>query len=655
MTWLEKNPYYPWIFLILPLILIYGQTLGFEFTNWDDDEYVTQNLLIQSLHAENLKTMFSDFYYLMYIPFTLLSYALEYKLAGESGALFHFTNLLLHTANTLLVFVLARQILKQTSWAWLAALLFGIHPLRVESVAWVSERKDVLYTFFLLLSLIQWQKYILQKSNLSLAFSLLFFVFSGLSKATAVLLVPYIILLDYVSGRKWSAKLLLEKIPFIVVALLIGWLQLKGIQGAVESQKDATGYSGIEHFFILGYSYIFYFLKTILPFPLSAYYPLPDKVTTGLHMGYYLAPLCIIGILYGLYVCWRNNKTFWVFGMLWFSAGVFLFLKLRPGGFFIAGDRYTYSASIGLCIALAGIMKQTDIRKSEILYKISLGFAVICMLLSFRQAGIWKNSITLFQDIISKNPDFYMAYVNLGTAFEKKQKYTEALESYRKAIQLNPAFDQPWYNTGNVYLALNQPEQSIVPLQRAVQVNPRFTKAWNNLGSAYFKINRFDSAAVCYRKALELEPDYPSAISNLGQALLKAGQVEEGFRYLNKGLSLQPADPVLRMQVGEAAERLGQDSLAEACYRAVLKSHPQIPESYMAMAGLQLKRGNVSSALEWCDETLKRFPQYGPGWFNKGVIYYQQGDKAEAGRLFAEAARFGHPQAIALMKQGGLP
>lgn len=649
---LDKYTWLSWVLLILPVILIYGQTLSFDFTNWDDDEYVTQNLLIQNLSWQSVQEIFGEFYYLMYIPLTLLSYAVEFYIVKDSPALFHATNVVLHVANATLVLVLLRVFVPDKLVSLLGAWLFALHPMRVESVAWVSERKDVLFVFFLLAGLIAWVYWRKENKYIYYGLSIIFLILSSLSKATAVLFVPFVILLDaWFFAKTWRIHFV-EKIPYILIAVLTGFIQLKGIQSAVETQSDATGYGSLENFLILNYSFVFYIQKMIFPWPLSAYYPLPDKVKEGLQWMYYISPALVLGYLLILWKSWQRQKYYLFYGMLWFSAGVFLFLKLRPGGFFIAGDRYTYAASVGVSIALAVWMMNLQQAFRQKVINGLIGLLLLFTVLSWQQTRTWKDSISLFKSVLKQYPEFYMAYVNLGTAYEQKKNFPEALNAYQEAIRLKPNYDQPWYNIGNVLLATDKPQDAIEPFRNAVQVNPSFTKAWNNLASAWFKVNQYDSAIIYYRKALELDPNYKSAQSNLGQALLKAGKPEEGFAWMKLASDANPSDYMLKLQMGEAAEKSGRDSLARSLYQEVIQYAPTVPEAYLSMAGLYLKSGNVEETLKWCDLTLQKFPEYAPGWFNKGVVYYQQGKMQEASALFQEAAKLGHPQAIALLQQG---
>jgi tetratricopeptide (TPR) repeat protein len=650
--WIRNRPWLPVVILAIAALIIFGQAAEFDFTNWDDDEYVTQNLLIQGKVDNALYRIWNEFHYLMYIPITLMSYAIEYQLAGENPMVFHMTNVGLHILNTIGVYLLIRLLTPNAYLAFLSALLFALHPLRVESVAWVSERKDVLYTFFMLAGLYTWVLWRQTNKGYLYIVALICMILSGLSKATAVLMVPYIICLDYLLTSKFTLQRIWDKIPFVLVALGFGWLQLQGISGAVAEQKDVTGYSGIEHILILMYSYVFYIWKTVIPFPLSAYYPLPDKVTDGLHAGYFLAPLVIAAIIAWLVYAYRKQQKPIVFGLLWFTAGVFLFLKLRPGGFFIAGDRYTYSAAIGISIAIALVLETMAKRKTFAAnrwHTAILGVLILYALLSFRQMGVWRNSVTLFQDIIRQYPDFYMAYINLGSAHEKEQRYEAALGAYQKALSLNPANDQGWYNAGNVLLALNKPAEALQPMQRAVQVNPRFTKAWNNLGSVWFKLNQYDSAVICYRQALVIEPGYLSATGNLGQALLRQGKGAEALEVLERALKMQPSELVYLLQAGEAAGMTGDIKQEEQYYMQAMSLHAGKPEVYMALGGLYARTDRNVEAVKICDQAIARFPNYADARFNKGVILFQQGNQAEAMQWFQQAADLGHAQARSIL------
>jgi protein O-mannosyl-transferase len=650
--WIQNRPWLPVFLIMVITLLVYGQAASFDFTNWDDDEYVTQNLLIQTWDAHHLKQIWSEFYYLMYIPLTLMSYALEYHLAGENAMVFHLTNVALHTFNALWVYLLIKRLVPNVYLALLGALIFVLHPLRVESVAWISERKDVLYTFFLLAGVYAWLLWRQKGSGFAYTLALICMILSGLSKATAVLMLPYILLLDYLLSDRLMLSKVWDKLPFLLIALFFGWLQMKGISGAVAEQKDVTGYSGWEHLIILMYSYVLYIWKLLIPFPLSAYYPLPDKVKAGLHIGYYLSPLVIGGLVWWLYRAFRKQQKSIVFGCLWFSAGVFLFLKLRPGGFFIAGDRYTYSAAIGISLAFAVLMQEMQKRKvfqAQHWNKAIWALLLVYALLSFRQMGIWRNSVTLFQDIIRQYPDFYMAYVNLGSAHEKEKRYEAALTAYTKALQLNAANDQAWYNTGNVLLALNRPGDALEPMKRALEVNPTFTKAWNNLGSVWFKLGQYDSAVSCYRQALSLEPTYLSATGNLGQALLRQGNGVDALQTLERALSIQPGEMVYLLQAGEAAGMLGDSIKEEQYYLKALALHPDKPETYMALGGLYARVGRNAEAIQMCDRAIARFPGYADAKFNKGVILYQLGNQADAFQWFRQAADLGHQQAKAIL------
>ena len=638
----------PWI-CALVLFLIYWPTRYFGFTNWDDDEYVTRNSLITSLDKEHVYALFSGFHYLMYIPLTLLTYALEHATFGLEPSVYHLTNAGLHAANTAWVYKIGRQLGWSRPAAVLGALIFGIHPLRVESVAWVSERKDVLFVFFLLLGIQSWLKYIQTNKWSFYILTILAIVLSGLSKASAVIIFPFIIVIDYYLNRSINKQTLLEKVPIMALCIGIGYVQLLGIQSAVESQQDATGYSDFENLLILGWSYLFYGIKFIFPWPLSAYYPLPDRIKEGLSWYYYVSPMGVLAIIALVVYLHKRGERLWVWAIAWFSAGVFLFLKLRAGGFFLAGDRYTYAASIALSLALGHWIVN---HKLPVMKWVGVFLLGVYLLLTLQQQQIWKSSRTLFSDVIRQYPDFYMAYINLGTAYEAEKNLPAALNCYQRSIEIHPNNDQAWYNAGNVLMAMEKPAEAVPVFRQAVTVKPRFAQAWNNLGGAWYRTQQWDSAAYAYRKAIELQSDYLSAWSNLAQAELQLGNLSAAQQAVDRAKLLAPNDPDQVLVEIAICEKNPQDFKCCLQYDSLLIKHPRLVAAWIARGGCYYRMGRKDLALESCDKALAIDPNFAEAWFNKGVILYEQQGAQAASPLFKKAASLGHPQAKALVGGG---
>ena len=335
--------------ILLLTFIVFWPSLQNGFTNWDDTYYVTQNTLIKSLSFEHLKDIFTTSERSLYHPFTMLSFALNYQIAELNPFTYHFTNLLFHLINTFLVFYFIYLISeKQIGTALITAVLFGIHPMHVESVAWVSERKDVLFTCFFLAAASTYWHYISSGKSKTYVFALLLFLASLLSKATAVTLPLVLLLLDYYKGRKLNMQLIIEKIPFFILSIIFGLLTIKyQSQGAI---GDLDDFSALERIMFASYGFVMYALKFLLPFNLSAFYPYP--ATENMPILFKIAPLLAVIMLALAAFSLKKTKVI-AFGLTFYAFTVFLTLQFISVGGAVMADRYTYVPYIGLSFIIA--------------------------------------------------------------------------------------------------------------------------------------------------------------------------------------------------------------------------------------------------------------------------------------------------------------
>jgi hypothetical protein len=307
--------------------------------------YVYQNQHIKEISWANTKTFFTSFYFGNYGPLTLLSYAFDYRMGRLKPLTYHTTNLLFHLLNCILVFWLVNLLSGAAPVAFLVAMLFGIHPLHVESVAWISERKDVLYSFFFLSSLISYVKYLHKKQTLFYILSLLLFLASCLSKAMAITLPFVLFLIEYLLRHKIDKKTLFGKLPFGLISLVFCIITLLTQYGPSHA-KPAHLFSFLDNILRAGYGLMFYIYKIILPVRLSGLYPNPQNIGGNYPMVFFLAPLVII-LLILLIIKFRNNRKV-IFGTGFFIITILPVLQLLPVGWAIAADRYTYIPAIGI-------------------------------------------------------------------------------------------------------------------------------------------------------------------------------------------------------------------------------------------------------------------------------------------------------------------
>ncbi len=534
----EKQPVPKWIWIALGVVLlttlvIYFRTISYDLlTHWDDKSYVTDNEHIKGLKWENIKLFLTEYYAGNYQPVTILMYALEYKFAGTDGTLYHLNNLLLHLLNTILVFLFVRKISPQNAYAALiTATFFAVHPMHVESVAWVSERKDVLYTFFFLIALINYSDYVKTQKSKHLILSTIFYVLSCLSKPAAVILPLVLLLMDYYAGRKLSTKILLEKTHFFLLALIFGVVAIKA-QG--EALHDTAAVPFIQHFSMVTYSFMTYIAKAFVPVSLSAIYPYPSGYGGDLSPLYYLT-IPAAGLL--LYFVWHSRK--WgkdiIFGFLFFVISIILVLQFKRVGGVTMSDRYTYVPYIGIFFILGRLFENhADTAKGKLkkyknllLAVFMLGFTLFSVL-TYLRVQIWENDRTLFSDVIKKYPDCGTPYYLLGDHYldqsaiiadsaNKEPNLQQSVASYHNALKcpMNKADKvKVYFNKGCAEFMLKNFQAAFEDFDHAVKLDPRYALAYGNRGTARFQLGDLQGALQDYNKAIELDPQYLDAINN---------------------------------------------------------------------------------------------------------------------------------------------
>ncbi|HNZ42857.1 MAG TPA: tetratricopeptide repeat protein [Bacteroidales bacterium] len=535
---IEKQAVPKWIWIALGVVLlttlaIYFRTLSYDLlTHWDDKSYVTDNEHIRGLKWENIKLFFTEYYAGNYQPVTILMYALEYKFAGADGSLYHLNNLLLHLLNTLLVFVFVRKISPQNAYAALiTAAFFAVHPMHVESVAWVSERKDVLYTFFFLISLIIYSDYLRTQKNKHLILSSVFYVLSCLSKPAAVILPLVLLLIDYYAGRKFSKKIILEKLHFFLIAFVIGLVTVKA-QG--EALHNTSSVPFIQHFSMVTFAFITYIAKAFVPVNLSAIYPYPVDYGGNLSPLYYLT-IAVAGLI--LYFVWHSRK--WgkeiIFGFLFFLITIILVLQLKRVGGVTLSERYTYVPYIGIFFILGRLFENhADTAKGKLKkYKnYLLAFLVVCFalfsILTYLRVQIWENDRLLFSDVIKKYPDCGTPHYLLGDHYldraavvadsaNKDSNLKQSAANYQDALKcpMNKA-DKAMvhFNKGCAEFMMKNFQAAYEDFDAAVKLNPKNSLAYGNRGTARYQLGDLQGALQDYNKAIELNPQYTDAINN---------------------------------------------------------------------------------------------------------------------------------------------
>ena len=525
-----------------------------DFINWDDRQYVTENKLIMEWSGGNIETIFNSFYMGHYHPLTLLSYSLEYRFFKLNPLIYHLTNLILHLMNGLLVFLFIFLLRGEVLTSLVVSLLFGIHPLHVESVAWISERKDVLYSFFFLGSMVVYLKYLKTKGRKYYFLSLFLFFLSLLSKSMAVTLPLVLILCDYLLHRKFDRKWLIEKIPFLVMAFVFGVIALSA-QGSSGTISQKSSFSFFKNIFILGEVSTSYFFKLILPIKLACLYP-PIKGMAG-PWSYVYLPI-IIGILIAGIISGRYHRSI-TFGTFFFFATLLPVLPIK-----IVADRYTYIPSIGLFfIAAEGFNWLTRSRKERIkIIKIIAATLLIGILgtfsyLTWGRCQVWRDSLSLWDDVLKKYPNTPIAYNNRGEAYLRKGDYERAISNYNQALRMDPDFGRANYfyvNRGTAHLLIGDYERAIADYHQALRINPNDANAYHHRGTAYLNKGDPGEAISDFNKALAINPRYAATYFNKALACEKIGNLREAVEAY-RGF-IENASPQQANYINYAKERI---------------------------------------------------------------------------------------------------
>jgi tetratricopeptide (TPR) repeat protein len=525
---------------ILPVtFLLFYPCIQNGFTNWDDPTYITDNPLIKEFTGTNIKKIFTGIYFSNYQPLHIFSYAIEYHFFRDHAAGYHAVSILLHVINTALVSWMVWLITGNRFITAFAGLLFGIHPLHVESIAWAAERKDLLYSLFFFLSVIFYLKYIQSKEKIRyFYFTFLFFILSIFSKTMAASLPPVLCLFDFYYGRKLNARLIIEKIPFFVVAIIMGLI-------SVAASKESGSITGTavspltDRIFFACDNLMMYFVKLILPVNLSAYYPYPERTGGTLPLVYYISPVFSIGLLLLCFYSLRFTRILFLC-IAFFVLCIFLVLQLLPVGPAIFSERYSYVPSAGFFLLLGlGINRLAE--KKQVKPIILTVAGVWCLWLctvTWQRNKVWKDSITLWNDVISQFDKALHAYNNRADAYYKAGNYEGAISDLNKAISLNSNYAMAWYNRGNAYGQLGKFREAWQDLDKAIQLDPENAGAINKRGQANAVLGNKDAAFNDFNRALALDPSNPEIYYNIGITWINSGNKEKACKALSEAVRM---------------------------------------------------------------------------------------------------------------------
>jgi tetratricopeptide (TPR) repeat protein len=557
------------ICIILALI-VFSPVFTADFVNWDDDYYVIKNTTIQS--AGNLGKILKEPVQGNFHPATMLSLAIDYWISDGKPQWFHAVNVFLHLVNIVLVFFFFYLFAGKKIWiAAVTALLFAIHPLHVESVAWISERKDLLYSAFFLGGLLLYLKYLKKNSLAVLSGVFILFLFSLLSKPAAVVFPLALLAIDFYFNRLKQRRTYMEKIPFFVLSLVFGIITLQ-VQKAYGAYSDEGIYPLSSRFFFGNYGIMMYLVKTVFPFRLCAFYPFP-AVNVNLPFVYYLSfPFTLALIMLFAFSVKRYKEI--AFALLFYGINLILVLQFFAVGNAVIADRYTYIPLLGPFF-LAGfyVQRYMDGKKGRIPLVFGILLAVVVLslvIISRKQASSWKDGGTLWDQAIKVAPSS-KAYANRGVIHKKEGDTRKALEMFSQAVSMDDNQTDALVNRANIYYSQQKYMSAIADYSRCIAVEPDNEKAYANRGAAYLAIGLTDSALIDLNRAIELDPESRNGYKNRGMLYLMTNRYPEAISNYTKHLSIVPdEDGETWNKIGYAFHQLGDYPKAiEAFSRAI--------------------------------------------------------------------------------------
>jgi Flp pilus assembly protein TadD len=558
------------LFLVFVTFVIFYRVSGYDFVNFDDDVYVTANTRVRSgLSSENIAWAFMATDNVYWHPLTWISHMVDVQLWGLDPGRHHLINVLFHIANALLLFLALNQMTGALWRSAFVAMLFALHPINVESVAWVAERKNVLSTFFMMLALLAYGFYAAKSSLVRYLLVGALFVLGLLTKPMLVTLPFVFLLLDYWPlGRFsfWEASgdridralsLILEKVPLFLLSGLSVYLSSVSVQ-AIKSLESVPMALRLGNALV---SYMKYMGKLFWPFNLTLLYPYPQSICAWQLLG----SLIILVMVSGFAIRFLKHHAYFAVGWFWYLGTLVPVSGMVQAGLWPAmADRWAYVPLIGLFIAIAwGV---ADLAEGRPYFRKSIPVAAVLVLgiLSVTtglQLGYWKNSVELFQHALEITPDNAVAHNNLGNALLSLNENDEAYKHYAEALRINPNLANVHYNMARILTDRGELDEALGHYAAAIRYDPRLIKAYYNRGIILAQKGEDSAAIRNFSQALELDPGFAEAHNNLGVVLIRQGKINEAVAHFSKAVHLNSSYITARENLQKALKDIREKEI----------------------------------------------------------------------------------------------
>jgi tetratricopeptide (TPR) repeat protein len=636
------------LFVMVLTLAAFFPALSNDFVNWDDDKMLYDNPLYRGLGWDQLRWMFTTFLMGHYQPLSWVTFAIDYMLWGMDPFGYHLTNVLLHTANAVLFYLVSRQLLcaalsvsaGTNNWrldftAGLAALLFAIHPLRVESVAWATERRDVLSGLFYFTTIYFYLRTV-ESTHPStrrrwIGVTVAAYLLSLLSKATAITLPVVLLILDIYPLRRlagsplnWlkreSRGVLYEKLPFVIFAIgfAVAALIAQQITGAL---KPLEQFGVISRVFQAGFAFMFYLGKTLWPIGLAPIYELPIDVGSWFWL-FVISSVATVALTIALYLLKRRWPAV-------FACWVYYVVVLAPvtgiaqSGPQLVADRYSYLACLGWPLLIGGgflrIWQSGNNNQNHSRAFVATGAVVIIIfllaVLTWNQTEVWRTAQSLWQHAIAVRPTSSIAHYNLGRTYEREENSGQAIKHYRQAITINPTYSKAHFNLARLLALEGFESEAMQHYRRVLEIRPDHADAHNDLG-LLLEMKGEEAAALSeFQKARELDPDHAKAFFNSAELLAKQGDLAKATASYEQAARINPNEPAIQVRLAIVLARQGQMEMATSHFRRAVELKPDDADVHVLLARSLAAQGKKAEA---------------EGYYRKAVAIMKAGSKSEA-------------------------
>ncbi len=664
-THLAWRPWLVCLFLIIMTLAAYAPVRHHDFVNFDDGVYVYSNQQVQNgLTIDSIRwafTLIKSDEVSYWHPVTWLSHMLDCQLFGVDPEWHHLSNLFFHLSNVVLLFLLLFRMTGEIWKSATVAALFALHPMNVDSVAWIAERKNLLSTTFWMLTMIAYIRYAARPSAWRYSIMMLVFALGLMAKPMLVTLPCALLLLDFWPlyrfewfRKNWLNKkaspiavvpafhvtsvnrLILEKIPPLVLSFAA--IQLSFISLQKNSQilnEIIQPYSlRISNALV---SYLHYLWKIIWPANLAVFYPFPSDIPIWQPVAAAIALISLTSLI----VIYSRQKPYLATGWFWYVGTLTPVIGIIQGGLWPQiADRWVYIPYIGIFIILAWGVPDILSRvhsKRTVLMGLSIASLMLLFTLTSSQLKHWKNTKTLFQHTLDVTQNNYYAHVALGRCFLKEDDHVQAMAHFQKALDILPYYVSAIEAIGEEYVFQKDYEKAFQYYQKAILLNPLNNQLFNKIGNLYLSTKQYDKAIKHYREAAAIDPYDPMAYNNLGAAYIFTDHIESAIQNLKKAIELKPDYAEAYYNLGLAAEKSGNADRAAIHFQKSVALNPDYAEAHNSLAKIFFQDGNLPQALQHFKQVARLSPEDAPARYNIGVIFYMRQQMAEAARNFQKA------------------